>query len=87
MDDLKLEESIAYLEGTAVHNCLSGGISFPSYLRWSLIGQLIVKYDCSVVNVGDGEFIVQCKMATVDTDVDTNLNRAILLAILEANSE
>lgn len=49
--------------------------------------QLMSKFECSVINVAKGMFIVQCEMSTVDTDDDTNLNKAILLAIIEANKE
>ena len=87
LTDLELEEKIAYLEGTAVHNCLSGGISSPNYLHWNLIGPLIVKYECSIVNVAIGAFIAQCKMSAIDTDENTTLNRAILLAIIEAHKD
>ena len=49
--------------------------------------QLMIKFECSVINVATGMFIAQCEMSTVDTDDDTNLNKAILLAIIEAHKE
>ena len=67
------------------YNCHESNAYNP--LTDALNHQLMIKYECSIINVDEGMFIVQCEMVTVDTNDDTNLNKAILLAIIESKKD
>ncbi|MBL4795857.1 MAG: hypothetical protein JKY50_00430 [Oleispira sp.] len=95
MNDLELEEAVAEIEGTAVHNCLAGGRSFPSYLEWRLTGPLMEKHSIELSPLFNGEWCASfINTYTFTGDpvygiqaVDKSPTRAILLAIIEANNE
>lgn len=86
----KLEEAIADLEGTAVHNCLSGGRSFPSYLEWRLLGPLMMKHEVSIDRYTDSVYIESDyndkphKAHVSFAADDLSINEAILLCIIKA---
>jgi hypothetical protein len=96
MNDLQLEEAIADLEGTAVHNCLAGGRSFPNYLtNNALCFQLMVKYSIELTPLFRGDWCASVITEyTYNEDpviniqaVDCKPSKAILLAIIEAHKE
>jgi hypothetical protein len=53
----------------------------------ALCFQLMVKYECGVINVAKGVFVTQCKMAHSEANHNTTVNKAICLAIIEANKK
>jgi len=88
MDDSAIEERIAEIKGTAVHNCLAGGRSFPSYLQWNLLGPLMIEYEICLRHEVDGSWVcTHNKILNKWLSKDKCPKRAILLAIIEANNE
>lgn len=92
MDDLELEERVAEIKETAVHNCLSGGRSFPSYLDWRLLGTLITDHDIDLIAPyrKNGETKWKAQMfskhySDVIQAYDENPCRAVLLCFIEAH--
>ena len=86
--DLELEEKIADLEGTAVHNCLDNTRSFPRYANnLALTFNLMVKYKVSINR--DFEYV------EIDNDTiynqkafksESEIPRAIIMCILTSEN-
>lgn len=94
LTDLELEEKVADIKGTAQHNVLAGGRSFPSYLEWRLLGPLMIENDIDLIapyrKNGDTKWEAQMfieKFSDVSQAYDENPCRAILLCFIEAHKE
>ena len=96
MNDLEICKRIAEIEGLKGDKFkkkgFGFGIQYDNYFRKynplrddAICFKLMVKYECGIINVAKGVFVVQCKMAGTETDENTSINKAILLAIIEAN--
>ncbi len=87
MTDSELEEKIAYIEGTATRNCLSGGVDFPAYLHWDRLGVLIEKYEISIsFNFCIVSMITNKQHELNFTDIPS-LKRKCLQLIIKAHKE
>ena len=91
LTNLELEERVAEIKGTAVHNCLSGGRSFPSYLDWRLLGPLMVEhqvnvtYDAPTAFICGGDNFDGClAVKSFDEGCDESVRRAILICIIRS---
>ncbi len=94
MTDDELELAVAFIQGTAVHNCLSGGYSYPSYLDWRLVGRLIVQYDMDFISpyrkndetLYEVNMFIKGQSDTVQVYNACPL-RAVLLCLVESRKE
>ena len=94
LTDLELEERVAEIKGTAQHNVLAGGRSFPSYLGWKLLGPLMIEHDMDFISPyrKNGDTLYEAQMfingqADVVNAYDEDPRRAILICFIEAHKD